>query len=586
MKGLKFFVWQKENKDKSWIEDSLKDKSCEIVFYEKKNQLSEKYLKKFDLAIVDEDFEKKFNFPMLKVILSENEEENKVKYGDKKHLREAVNFYISQIFSFLYLIPSPSFLLDKNKKIIKANKGFLNLIDEKRVLGKHLYEVFFDIEKKIEGWEEIFSIEVKYLARNFEEKVFELNYQKIKDFYFVTLKDITVEKKKKNLVFLVEKARAIATLAGGVAHDLNNILMIISSYSTLIERNIEKEEIKKFIEEINKGVGKAKELTDMLLAFSGKQLLNPKVIDLYQFFEKFVEEQKKKNQNIRFELLLSENLPFIKIDKEKFEKILENIIKNSSEAMPEGGTLLIEVNLNKVEKYYKEFPILDAGNWVQIAITDSGSGMSADISKRVFEPFFSTKPKGKGKGFGLAEAYGFIKQSEGYIFCSSEEGIGTTIHIFLKVYEGKERPETLKMEEKKLEEKSFKGKNVLIIEDETVLLSSLSMILAASGFNVLKASSGEEAIEIVKNTKENIDLIISDIILPGIDGKEAVDRIIKEKPKIPAIFMSGYSDNILAKHNVIKNNLNFITKPFKIDDLVYKIMEVLKRKEKENSIFS
>lgn len=575
MKKFNVLIWTSKANNFKWENLSLKNLGFKFSIYDGRKNPPNKILKNIDLVILEEKFKKSFNYPLPKLILSEKE-----KYLDLDRIKDAINYFNEYYDSILYSLPSAALIINNKGIILKANKKYFKLFSDEKIIGKNINYFFLDLKKNIfQTKEKMFEVEANYYDhKNFKDILYKLEFQKIKDGFFVILKDITLNKKKETLNFLIQKATAISNLAGGVAHDLNNILMIISSYSSLLEKKVEGNEVKSFLYEINKGVERAKELSDKLISFSGKQILNPQVIEINNVLNYFLERYKEKNiSEIKFEFIKSKTLPFIKIDIEKFEKIFENILKNSEEAMEQKGTILIETSFKEVKSSFKEFPILDKGKWVQITITDAGCGMDKETAKRVFEPFFTTKPKGKGKGLGLAEAYGFIKQSGGFIFCDSELNIGTTIFIFLRAYEGEEKPEIFQLTKKEDEKPPFfKGKKVLIVEDEGGLLSSLSMILASVGFEVFKSSSGEEAIEISKRVQERIDLIISDVILPGIDGKEAIEKITKKRENTPVIFMSGYSHNIISKHNILTNKVNFISKPFSVDDLIKKIQEVLK----------
>ncbi len=579
MEKLKILFWIKEEKVTGLSKIFQSDPKVEFSFHKEREKPPSKLLKNIDLIIMDEEFDELFNLPLPKIVLSGKKGGGKIKYQNIGQLKKAIDYFKNERYLFIFSLPSPAFLLNNRGKILIANKNFYKIFPQEKIIGSNIGYFFLDLEKEIcKKKEKIFKIEVPYYNhKDLMDFSFELRFQKIKGGFFVVLNDITIEKKKETLNFLIQKAEAISKLAGGIAHELNNILMIISSYTNLIERNIKEDVNKPFIEEIKKAIERAKELTAKLVSFSSRQTLNPKVVEVNDTINYFIENYKEKTQsNIKFEIILSKELPLISIDVGKFEKIFENILDNAQESMPEGGTILIETSYKEVKKIDREFPILEKGKWVQISITDTGCGMSPEVSKRVFEPFFTKKQKSKGKGLGLSEAYGFIKQSGGYIFCDSELNIGTTIFIFLKIYEGKEKPELfIKKEKEKVTPPSFKGKNVLIIEDETALLSSLSLILSSIGFAVFKASSGEEAMRISKTIKDKLDLIISDVVLPGIDGKEAVEKIVERKPGTKVIYMSGYNQNILAKHNILKSGTNFISKPFKVDDLIKIISDVL-----------
>jgi PAS domain S-box-containing protein len=390
-------------------------------------------------------------------------------------------------------------------------------------------------------------------------------------------KDVTNEKILTEKLNQSQKMEAIGRLAGGVAHDFNNLLTVIGGYADItIDKinsdSIDVEEIKNGIEQIRVASKRAGTVTAQLLSFARRQILQMKIVDL----NASVVNSKKMLSNfigedIEIKTFLDENLGKIKADPSQIEQIILNMCINSKDAMPKGGIITIETTNKDIdEEYVKQHPGMLAGNYICLAISDTGHGMSKEVLSQIFEPFFTTKPKGKGTGLGLSMVYGIVKQSGGSIYCYSEAGKGTTFKIFLPRTAG-EIPE----EEKITPVDETAGtETILLVEDDATVRGLAKMFLVKAGYHILEATSGTDAIDVAKNN-EGIHMLITDVIMPHMNGKELAVAISKIHPKIKILFISGYTDNTIVHQGILEDGVNFLQKPFSNKELLRKVRSVL-----------
>ena len=368
-----------------------------------------------------------------------------------------------------------------------------------------------------------------------------------------------------------QKLEAIGQLAGGVAHDFNNLLTVIGGYSSILLGKLpQKSPHRSSIEEIKKASDRAGALTRQLLAFSRKQILQPKVLDLnivVTDLEKMV--RRLIGEDIDLLTITSPVLGRVKADPGQIEQVLLNLIVNARDAMQKGGKLTIETrNVVHSEEYAQRHATLP-GPYVMLAVSDTGCGMDAAIQPRVFEPFFTTKDSGQGTGLGLATVYGIVKQSGGNIWVYSEVGRGSTFKVYLpRVDEAKE--------EEGISKSIPKGTEmVLLVEDEDQVRAILKHILEGQGYHVIAASSGEEALSISQDLERDIKLMITDVVMPQMSGRELAERVQAVRPNLPVLFMSGYTDDAIVRHGLLDEKLNFIQKPFDSTTVARKVREVL-----------
>ena len=398
-----------------------------------------------------------------------------------------------------------------------------------------------------------------------------------------TLRNITErkqadqEKEKLKAQFLqAQKMEAIGTLAGGVAHDFNNLLTAILGYAELSLMGLGKDDsLRENIEEIKKAGNSAASLTRQLLAFSRKQIVQPKVIDLNEFLSGMKMLGRLLSEDIELLTIPEPALWPVKTDPGQMEQIIMNLAVNARDAMPMGGNLTIETaNMDLDENYFREHGIREEqpGSYVILAVSDTGSGMDKETQEHIFEPFFTTKELGKGTGLGLSTVYGIVKQNNGFIWVYSEPGQGTTFKVYLPKVEGDTGPE----EKERAPIEDLDGsETVLIVEDDGSLRKLARTILKEKGYKVLEAENGEEALKVSEAHDGMIDLMITDVVMPKMGGKEIAERLQPLYPQMKVIYMSGYTDNAIVHHGVLAPGLNFLEKPFSPKVLARKVREVL-----------
>lgn len=372
-----------------------------------------------------------------------------------------------------------------------------------------------------------------------------------------------------------QKLESIGQLAGGIAHDFNNLLTVIGGYSELSLRRLQSEDpLHRNIEEIKKAGDRAASLTRQLLAFSRKQVLQPKVLNINSVvsdFEKML--QRLIGEDIDLRTMLAPEVGSIKADPGQIEQVIMNLVVNARDAMPLGGKLTIETNnIYLDENYAKQHVSVIPGSYVMLAVSDTGSGMDEETQKRMFEPFFTTKGLGKGTGLGLSTVYGIIKQSGGNIWVYSELGHGTSLKIYLPRID----EDAHDYEQISVATENIQGtETILLAEDEEILRNLAREVLESYGYKILDAANGGSALLICERHPEPIHLLITDVIMPEMSGRELADRLSNLRPEMKVLYMSGYTDNAIVHHGVLDEGTNFIQKPFTPDALTQKVREVL-----------
>ena len=392
------------------------------------------------------------------------------------------------------------------------------------------------------------------------------------------VRDISEQKKLEAQLSQAQKMEAIGVLAGGVAHDFNNLLTVIIGYAQLALMNVIKDQsLRERIEEIKKAGEKAASLTRQLLAFSRKQIITPRVLDLNELLtgiEKML--GRLIPEDVELLTIPEPALWQVEVDSGQIEQVIMNLAVNARDAMPQGGKLTIETaNADLDENYLREHGIEETpGPYVMLAISDTGSGMDKETQEHIFEPFFTTKEVGKGTGLGLSTVYGIVKQSNGFIWVYSEPGKGTTFKVYLPKVKGDVEPE----EKEQTSVDDLGGsETVLIVEDDNRLLKFAQKVLQSYGYRILAAENGEEALKIGKEHEGPIHLMITDVVMPKMGGREAAE-LLHHYPQMKVIYMSGYTDNAIVHHGVLAPGLNFLQKPFSPEGLARKVREVLDKK--------
>ncbi|MBN2390098.1 MAG: PAS domain S-box protein [Anaerolineae bacterium] len=392
----------------------------------------------------------------------------------------------------------------------------------------------------------------------------------------VNSRDITERKQLEEQIRQIQKMEAIGQLAGGIAHDFNNILVPISLYTEMALRKLSPDEkLYANLQVIREAAGRAADLTRQILAFSRRQVLDMRVLDLNAVVEDFQKMlQRLIGENITLETFLESDLYPVRADKAQIEQVLLNLAVNARDAMPAGGKLTLETaNVYLDEAYISQHAdTLLPGYYVMLTVSDTGHGMDATTQQRIFEPFFTTKAPGKGTGLGLATVFGIVKQHEGNIYVYSETDKGTTFKIYLPRVEGIVEtsdatitpPVTLRGTE-----------TILVFEDDVVVRKLIGETLIGHGYHVIEAQNIEDGLQHAATYKGAIHLLLTDVIMPEMNGQELYQHIATLHPTIKVLYMSGYTDNVVVHHGILEPGINFLQKPFTIDNLTRKVRQIL-----------
>lgn len=388
------------------------------------------------------------------------------------------------------------------------------------------------------------------------------------------------EKEQADQLRQSQKMEAVGQLAGGVAHDFNNLLTAISGYSDLgLRRLSDTDPLRKNLEEIKKASSRATSLTRQLLAFSRKQMLQAKVIDLNAIVGDMDRMLRRLiGEDIDLISILDPCACQVKADPGQIEQVVLNLAVNARDAMPRGGKLTIETSHVYLDEAYARAHVsVQSGYYVMLAVSDTGFGMDHEVQKRVFEPFFTTKEIGKGTGLGLSTVYGIIKQSEGSIWVYSEVGKGSTFKVYLPAV--RENLDANDAKPNSIE--ALRGQEtVLLVEDEEMVRNLTREILEMSGYRVLTASNGEEACGVCDDFEEEIDLMITDVVMPQMSGRELHEYVAKQRPDMAVLYMSGYTDDAIVRHGVLDDGMPFLQKPFTPDAFARKVRELIEQRSK------
>jgi signal transduction histidine kinase/ActR/RegA family two-component response regulator len=394
---------------------------------------------------------------------------------------------------------------------------------------------------------------------------------------FVTLralKDMDELQRYEEELSKSRKLESVGRLAGGIAHDFNNMLMPIISYSNLmlLEQG-RSEEDRERLEQVKLAGTRAAELIKQLLAFSRKQILEIKNINLNDVVQEMQKMMRRLiGENIELHISLEGDLGNVNADHAQIDQILLNLVVNARDAMPGGGKLTIETqNVYLDQNYARTHREVIPGNYVMLAVSDTGVGMEAETRERVFEPFFTTKEVGKGTGLGMATIYGIVKQHEGNINVYSEPGQGTTFKVYMPRVDGK--AQEIKPPVDDIPQGA--GEVVMVVEDERQVFELVCEIIGDSGYKLLRPTSPQRALEMAMNKERKIDLLLTDVIMPGMSGKQLYEKISEIRPDIKVVYMSGYTDNVIAHHGILDPGIHFLQKPFTESTLLNKLREAL-----------
>jgi PAS domain S-box-containing protein len=482
---------------------------------------------------------------------------------------------------------------DSTGKLLDVNPAFTELLgysSAEHLIGKHVYDLYPDTEQWFEladlmraskpfkgltaEWKRSdgSTTGVRVSGRSVsngraEGVVFELFAE-----------DVTERRALEQQLRQSQKMEAVGRLAGGIAHDFNNLLMVISGYSEfLLERLGGQPELRAPAQEIASASERASSLTRQLLAFSRKQMLAPKVVDLNSIVTENLKMLTRMiGEDIDLVMNPARNLWPVRADAGQIEQVIMNLAVNARDAMPSGGKLTIETSNATLDEEYARFRApLRPGDYVMLTLSDTGAGMDADTQSHIFEPFFTTKGT-KGTGLGLSTVYGIIKQSGGYIWVQSEPGKGSTFQIYLPrvaaVGEGIAPAAIIPADTRAVEPGT---ETILLVEDEANLRYLARQYLEKQGYKVVEAADGAVAMQIAVAHEGTIHLLLTDVIMPGMNGRELAQRLSEIRPNIKILYMSGYTENVVGHNGTLDAGVRLLQKPFNLRDLKSKVREVL-----------
>lgn len=401
-------------------------------------------------------------------------------------------------------------------------------------------------------------------------------------YYVGVLSDITEHKSIEEQFRQVQKMEAVGLLAGGVAHDFNNLLMVINGYSEMVIQNLpETDPNRELVAEIYKAGVRSAELTRQLLAFSRRQVLAPRIIDL----NKVVREMDKLlrrliGEDIQLVAELDPELWVVHADPGQIEQVLMNLAVNARDAMRDGGQLTIETgNINLDTVYTERYPDARTGSHVVLSVTDTGIGMIPEVQAKIFEPFFTTKPPGEGTGLGLSTVHGIIKQSGGHVTVHSEVGVGTSFKVYLPRVEP-----IVELPANRLEHQRVPGgsETILLVEDDSAIRSLTRSMLTNIGYTVLEAADGDDALRVAAGDTQPIHLLITDVVMPRSGGQIVAEQFDRIYPKVKVLFVSGYTNDAIVRRGILEDKIQFLAKPFSSMTLALKVRSILDQTDPAN----
>ncbi|MCD6282828.1 PAS domain S-box protein [bacterium] len=390
--------------------------------------------------------------------------------------------------------------------------------------------------------------------------------------------DITEHKQLQEQFLQAQKMEAIGRLAGGVAHDFNNLLTVMLGYSEMLLHNLKDGRSRSHVEAISNAAEKAGRLTSQLLAFSRKQMREPRVLNINEVVTEMGKMLRRViGEDIELVVVLGKDLNHVRIDPGQIEQVIMNLVVNARDAMPDGGKLVIETaNVGLDAEYASAHLGVQPGEYVMLAVTDTGHGMDEATQKRVFEPFFTTKEVGAGTGLGLSTVYGIAKQNEGNVWVYSEPEMGATFKVYLPVIKGERATAPVKKMASEIPDGS---ETILLVEDEEVVRELAKQVLEQKSYKVLTARHGPDALIVSEQYDGTIHLLLTDVVMPEMNGKELAERLKALRSDLRVIYMSGYADAAIFQNGSVPESAAYLQKPFTPDSLLLKLREVLDEPE-------
>ncbi len=491
---------------------------------------------------------------------------------------------------------------DSAGQLLDANPALLAMLgysSAKELIGRHLgtfyadTQQWFELADHLRATAPFHGVIVEWLRKDGTTTVARVSGRAVSDgsnsrTFELFAEDVTERRALEQQLRQSQKMEAVGRLAGGIAHDFNNLLMVISGYSEfLLDRLGPDPELRAPAQEIANASGRASSLTRQLLAFSRKQMLAPKILDLNGVVTENLRMLTRMiGEDIDLVMIPAADLGAVRADAGQIEQVIMNLAVNARDAMPAGGKLTIETSNVVLDEDYARFHApLKPGNYVMLAISDTGAGMDSETQSRIFEPFFTTKGP-KGTGLGLSTVYGIVKQSGGYIWVYSEPDKGTTFKIYLpRVAETIENaaPVVASTESVAIEPGT---ETILLVEDETNLRYLARQFLEKQGYRVLEAADGAIAMQIAVAHEGVIHLLLTDVIMPGMNGRELAQRISEIRPNTKVLYMSGYTENVIGRNGTLDAGIRLLQKPFSLHNLKKKVREVLDSTPREVAMYT
>jgi two-component system cell cycle sensor histidine kinase/response regulator CckA len=519
---------------------------------------------------------------------------------ERKRVVEALRISEASFRSVVEDAPYGIYQADEEGRFLRVNPALQRMLgyaSAEELLGinlekeifRHL-EQFRRMQETLHSFDEFRDLEIEWRKKDGTPITVRCSGRRVKEehggsgFHEVFAEDVTDKRILEAQLRMAGKMEAIGRLSGGIAHDFNNLLGVMIGYSQLLRRKLKSQaDLSEYAEEIEKAGQRAASLTKQLLAFSRQQILTPTVLDLNALvrdMEKMI--QRLLGEDIVVCIGVERALGAVKADRGQIEQVVMNLAVNARDAMPSGGTLYVETaNRELDELYTREHPGSRPGRYVMLTVRDSGVGMDRETIAHIFEPFFTTKELGKGTGLGLATVYGIVKQSGGYIAVESSPGEGASFQIFLpRVDEAvtpvKEAPSVVPG--------AKRYETILVAEDAEPLRRLTKSLLEGHGFAVLAARDGEEALGLAGRHSGRIDLLLTDVVMPGINGRVLAERLLRSRPETKILYMSGYTDSFIAGHGVLDQKTNLLHKPFTEETLLDRVGRALDAATEDSSI--
>ncbi|MDR3156149.1 MAG: response regulator [Holosporaceae bacterium] len=462
------------------------------------------------------------------------------------------------------------------------NCSFLDFVseDEREFVREKLYSLIMAVYKSIAPFEIQFKLPKQKTVMVYVSKIEESRRTKDNDGLVMYFVDITEHKELQHQFVQSQKMQAVGQLAGGIAHDFNNLLTAMIGYcDLLLEKYLPSDQAFNDVMQIKQNANRASNLVRQLLAFSRQQTLQPKILSVTDMISELSALLKRLlGAKIDLRVVHSRDVGFVKVDQVQFEQVIINLAVNARDAMKDGGSLIIRTSLYKSkESKFLRGDTMPPGEYVLIQITDTGCGISEDYLNRIFDPFFSTKEKGHGTGLGLSTVYGIVNQTGGFISVESELGTGTTFNLYFPMFSSSDDTLSEKSEpipEHKVVDLTGAG-TILLVEDEDAVRMFSARALRDKGYHVIEVANGEAAMEYIRQEADNIDLVISDVVMPKMDGPTLMENIKKYNLAMKIIFISGYAEDNFRESLANNGKVHFLPKPFNLKELAQKVKEVI-----------